>query len=1134
MSGLEDRLSLDVSEALSAIARVDDAVAQIGVTLQQALDQAVASFEVPDTTVDLTANVDDVGPAIDEAVAGADTDIAVEADATAVTEGIDSAVEAADTVVAVEADTSAAQEALQELADQAPVIEPEVDTTGIDAAAASLGDVSQAGQAAGDSAEGAAVDIAALGAAGRLATGDLGALEGAAGGLGAGAAAAVGGVGALAAGITVLFSAGLESRAATERFNLILGDFADTVDRVDVGGLNTDLKELAIALGDDDEALQNAAATMFNLGVNSGVAAPQVAKTTKEVIALAARAVALNPALGDVGDVAQRLFTGLARGGRFAANFGIALSTAEINARAFENTGKTIASDLTLFEKSAAGAQLAVERLGDGLANDINAGADNVQFKLRALQGQFKETLDTLGEPLVDPIIEAATDLEPALEGMAQLFGALAQAVVPVVSALAEGLAPVFETLTPVAEALGDALAIIGDALGLIPSPALGAAAAIGGTAAAIAKLNTLTALGPAGAGGRVAALAQRFPLLVSAIGPAVAALATVGVVTEVFAARMRTGDKAVRDFIEGAGNTAASANNIEDLQSKIDAMREGVEEFQDSAAAAGGGILGVFRQKGEVRDLQNAAGALNDLANEQQTLANNAAALQREFGLTSARALELARGGDAAVEAFRASVSTFDDSTTAVEAYNRELDSLFAKARAGTAGQEELIAVMNLTGQSADEVAQAFTDARQPVEDFANTLIDSLPGASAAISQLAQDGPVQLQAFLDAFTANTLEAAQFVGNLNALIERGAGDLAETFAQQGAEAAAGLAAQAAALSDAELAAAEANVDRVNEIRNNISRDATNVASDTVGGALESKLEEANRAFGRKLEQIPGQLEDTSNTAGREVGNAVVQGIEDGLTSQDLEAIFGAEVTDPLSRGLSAAQFRLADEGFTMGAKTGGAIVGGFKGSLGIQSPSKVMQEIGELMVEGLAIGLADVEGAADAIDPVLDTLNKFKLTAADVSEATGDSIDEIVKSLTDLGEAQKEITPDELKQIGDVVKGLGGTKGVKELQSALAQQTAAAFKGLSADEIKAVVSKLNTQAALTRVQSVIGVTPTVPEPFETNVVKGADASTPAIGELTVNVTPPPEATPDEMALLTARATGWVLQGIRTS
>lgn len=1136
MSGLEDRLSLDVTDALNAIAKVDDAVAQIGTTLQQALDNAVASFNIPDTTVDLTANVDDVGPAIDEAVAGADTDIAVEADATAVTEGIDAAVNAADTQVEVDADTSAAQDALQELADSAPIIEPEVDTSGIDAAAASLDGVSQAGQGAGKSAEGAAVDIAALGAAGRVATGELGALEGAAGLLGGSAAGAVAGVGALAAGVTVLFHAGLESEAATQRFNLILGDFADTVDRVDVGGLNTDLKTLAVSLGDTDENLQNAAATMFGLGVNSGVAAPKVAETTKQVIALAARAVALNPALGEVGDVAERLFTGLARGGRFAANFNLALTSTEITARALADTGKATAAELTIFEKSAAGAELAVEKLGDGLSTDINAGAENVQLKLRAVKAAFQESLDALGEPLVDPLLDGITKAEPALEGLAQVFGALAQAVVPVVAALAEGLAPVLEAVAPVAQALADALKIVADALGLIPAPVVGAAAAILGLSAGIGKMNSLLALGPAGAGGRVAALAQRFPLLTSAIGPALAALATVGIVTEVFSARMRAGDESVRKFISGVEDTNTAINNVDELQKHIDLMREQVNNLAEDSKKAGGGPLGLFRQKGEVRDLQEGASALNDVANEQQILVNTARGLQQEFGLTSEAALKLARSGDEAIAAFRGTVQTFNDTTDATASYNRELDFLFEKARAGVATQEDLISVMNLTGQSADDVAQAFADAHKPVEDFANTLIDSLPGASEAIDKLSQDGPPKLQAFLDQLTGNTLEAAQFVGNLNSLIERGAGDLAETLAAQGAAAASGLAAQAAKLSDSALAAAEANIDRVNEIKGNISRDANTIATNTVGGGLDVALEEANRAFGEKLEKIPGQLGEKASNTGQEVGNAVVQGIKDGLTSEDLEAIFGTEVTDPMSRGLSAAQFRLADEGFTMGQKAGSAIVGGFNASLGIHSPSRVMQEIGELMVEGLAVGLADLEGAADAIDPVLDTLNKFKLTAADVSKASGDSIDEIVKSLTDLGEAQKAITPDELKQIGDVVKGLGGTKGVKELQTAIAQQTAAAFKGLSADEIKDVVSKLNTQAALTRVQSIIGVTPKVPTPFDTNVVKGADAAAPnpTIGELNVTVTPPPDATPDEMALLTARAVGWQLQGIRSA
>lgn len=1126
MSGLEDRLSLDISDALNAIDQLEARFVSAGSALQDALDRAVSQFEIPDTTVELTADVENVTPAIDDAIAAANTDLEVETDASAITTEIDDAIDAADKTVPVEADTSAAQAALDSL--EAPEVDVSVDTTGIDEAADKLDSLGESGSKAGGGARDASEGFAAAGAGARLASGDLGQLEGLLGKIGPGAAGAVGGVTALAAATGVLFNAGLESISATQRFDQILGQFASTVNRVDVGGLNEDLKTLAIRLGDDDENLQNAAATMFNLGKNSGIAAPQVAQTTKEVIALAARAVALNPALGDVGNVAERLFTGLARGGRFAANFGLSLSTAEINARAFQNTGKTIASDLTLFEKSAAGAQLAVEKLGNGLSEDINAGADNVQFRLRALQGQFKESLDVLGEPLVEPIIEGLTDLEPVLESAAQAFGGVAGAVVPVVAALVDGLEPALAIVTPAAEAVADAGSTIGDVMDAIPGPVKAAAVSLGAFALALRTVNAATA---AGATGRLASFITRFPALSSAVVPAGLALATVTATTELFNRRMAQGDEAVNEFISGIADTTNAATNIEELQSKIDAMRGSVNDLQDDAARAGGGPLGIFRQKGEVRDLQNGASALNDLANEAQTLNNKAAQLQRDLGISSERALELARGGDEAVEAFKRLSGGVDDTDASFSSYLVTLDRYLVAASQGKTTAEDLDAVMQLTGQSAEEVAAQFEAARQPVIDFANSIIESFPGAQEAIDKLSQDGTVSLQGFLDELTRQALVSAQFIGNIQTLIDRGATDLARNLSGLGAEAGGALAAEAASLTDEALAQAEANQDRVNEVNRNLATDTQNIANELNGG-LEQAFNEAQAKIAARLEAMPGQLEVKSRQVGVSSANAIEQGLDEGFDAGTIEGAVISGLIGPIDDALNSVAFQQV--GVEAAKKATANILGAFRAGFLISSPSKKMIEIGELVAEGFVLGLADIEGASEAIDPILDKMDEFKLSADDLARASGSSIDEIVASLDKLGQAQKEITPDELLKVGDAVKALGGSSGVKDLQEAISQKVSAAFGGIGGKEIEAIISKLNTSAALTKVTGIFGVTPRVPTPFETQVVKGADATalnSPNV-ELNVTVTPPPETTPEEQAFLVARAVGWSLQGVQ--
>ena len=163
----------------------------------------------------------------------------------------------------------------------------------------------------------------------------------AAGGLGGPLAGAAAGITALGATVGFLFAQGVEATGVLQRFDTVLGDMADEVLRVDVGDLNENLDDLAIKLGSDDEALRDASASLFQFGINSGASRQAAATFTKQIDALAARAVALNPALGSVGDVAESMALRIQRGGRFAATFQLSLTAAEIEARALADTLRT-------------------------------------------------------------------------------------------------------------------------------------------------------------------------------------------------------------------------------------------------------------------------------------------------------------------------------------------------------------------------------------------------------------------------------------------------------------------------------------------------------------------------------------------------------------------------------------------------------------------------------------------------------------------------------------------------------------------------------------------------------------------------------------------------------------------------
>jgi hypothetical protein len=1130
VSGLEDRLSLDISEALSAVSQLESAFVSAAKTAQESFEAAVTSIELPDLTLDFEANVDEVTPAIDEAIASADTDITLDPDAGQLTFAIDEAISSADSEVEVTADITEAAAALDSLSDTTVAIE--VDTTGIDEAAASLGDVAAAGSAAGQGGQEAAAGIGQANAAAAIAGGEFSRATGILEGFGARGAAAAGVIGVLTIAGKEFFDAGLASRSATERFNLSLGEFADNVNRIDVGGLNEDLQTLGVRLGSDDEALQNAAANIFELGRSSQIAEPQIADATENIIALAARAVALKPSLGDVGDAAQGLTTALARGGRFLANYNVSLSTAEINARAFANTGKTIASDLTVAEKSFAGAQLAVEKLGGSLSTDINEGADNIAFKFRAIRGEFEETLDTLGEPLLDPLLAAAEAAQPSLTALAAVFGEILASLAPLADDPLSGLQPAMAGLVPLAQALGGALDVVAGILDIIPDPLK---AAVVGFVALNAALRALAATKVAT---NLISSASALERMRGLAGPAAVGILGIGAAISFVNSQVEEGEQNVSDFLAPFVETGQSVQSIEELERALSEVTATAVANREALAGNRGGLFGDFFEKGQSRDFESAAVGLESIARAETALITQARNLQTSFGLSSEAALDLARRGDDVVAAFIEQNAALDPYLRGLAEAARATDEFWLAASAGALSAADIQEQATSLGITFEDLAADVSEARQPVIDFANQVIESLPGASEALAELNEKGSVSLQSFLDTFTTKTLEAAQFVGNIRALVDRGATDLAAEIQGQGAEAGAALAAEAARLTDAELAKAEENIDRIRTIRANNAADLQGIADDLNGG-IQLRQQAAGEELGKQLELIPGQVDAKAEAAGGEIGTALAEGTVNSI--------------------LGSAEFEaLPDDLAVIGVEAGGALVGGVAEGIETQttalldpvirrlkdetkriledvflisSPSRLTQEIGELVAEGFVVGLADIEGAADVVDPIISKMDKLKLGAEDLAKATGSSVEEIVASLDALGAAEKEITPDELIDIGKAVDALGGSKGVKALQDVLAKQVSAAFGGLDAKAIEAVVSKLNTQAALSRVTSIVGVTPSVPTPFETNVVKGADSSAPNV---TINqtLTPPPEATPFEMAILTAQAAGWVLQGVQ--
>lgn len=432
-------LELDTSDAQARIqelgSMVDEQLASAGGALTTSLEEALSGF-----TLD-------------------PVELAVEADTSGVTDEIDAAVADAEAMVPVDADTAPVEAALASIDDNVEPIEVVVDTADaqaqVDGLLARIEELEAAATGAGGGLDGLTGSVDGMNAAAGLATGSAAGLGAGLETLGDRMTGPVAAGAALAGVVAVFANEAIEAQGATQRFEATLGELAARVENLrDIDGLDTDLSQLALTLGSDDDKIRNVIARLFELAEASGVAGDDAAVFVQQMTALGARAVAINPQLGDVGDVTDALSTALVRGGRFAAKYGLDLNQAAINARALAMTGKSTADELTYVEKAMAGAAIATEKYGGNLEQIVARGSENAITKQRQFTQAIRETVEELGMPLVAPIFEIMERGQPIVEAIGSAFLILGQGAIPVVGAALDGVQPVLDVVLAVLQAL--------------------------------------------------------------------------------------------------------------------------------------------------------------------------------------------------------------------------------------------------------------------------------------------------------------------------------------------------------------------------------------------------------------------------------------------------------------------------------------------------------------------------------------------------------------------------------------------------------------------------------------------------------------------------------------------------------
>lgn len=372
---------------------------------------------------DAGGSAQDLGSSLQEAVAGA-----AEESGSALQEQLSSSIAAVDASIPLvevsDVETSIITTEIEAAAEQADTF---VTITNVDASAVGEAIEQEAvsadplvdfGQVAGETSEqleelAAASDktggsMNLMGTASNVAGGNFGTLVKV---IGKGNVAAIGASGAF----TTLAGRAIKGQEAQARFNKVFGEFSEEIEAIDIGGLNVSLGDLAVQTGSAGGGLRDAASKLGTMGQSAGVSAKQVAQTAEQVLVLANHLAATNPSLGTAEQIAARLTPALRGGARAGLALGISFDQVEHKARAMQIATADGRTEVTAFDKIAAGAAIRTEQLGNRLGTDIAEGSRSATVQMRSLGKQASSLLSELGKPLVAPLLGLVKDLAAAI-----------------------------------------------------------------------------------------------------------------------------------------------------------------------------------------------------------------------------------------------------------------------------------------------------------------------------------------------------------------------------------------------------------------------------------------------------------------------------------------------------------------------------------------------------------------------------------------------------------------------------------------------------------------------------------------------------------------------------------------------
>lgn len=871
-----DRFSVELAKALDQLTSIpppDIDLRQVDAAISESADNAGQLLSVA-LEEGASGAADPIAEAVSSGLADSGEQLAfalesgAESSAPTITDAISGAVADADTTVEIDADTSAAEAELDGLATKA------------EEAGSSLGDLGGAAKGAG-----------ALGAA---ASGSFAGLGSAVGELPKRTAGAIGAITAVGGSLALFFNEAVQAAGATVRLDQSMGDLASRIERIKVGSLDTDLSKLALTLGSDDDNMRNVAASAFEIATAFGKGRDESADFSAGLLAVASRAVALNPKLGDAGDAAQNLLRALQSGReRALIPFQLGLSQAAINAKAMQIALADGRSELNASDRAFAGITLATEKFGRSLKDDIAKGVENPIIKLGRLKQTVIENVEALGTPLIAPVFELLEQAIPVAETAGRVLTTLARATLPTFIATLRAVNPLLALLADILERIpapvltailaflafrgplrtaSGALNLFGNA-GLTAMDKLGRLAVALGLAVSsfdqIGKSAGQSALGLAGMAASGALIGSTFGQ--PAIGAAVGVVVGLGKV-------LLSGGESAEEFRKRVKGLASELEGLSEKQATVRFLQS-IDAALKLVGRGGQNTLGIFRREIEEIGRTSPAAA--------QRVVAGLRAMGAESGLTSAQIDKLQVAVDKSSAAFARNAAKKGEAT----GINQALATSEAAA--------------------AEAAKKAAEDAEAAWQSYVDTLVANQPTITSLFDtaiKVAQDFADKNKAALDPNVIIDQLAKQSAGvqtfseNVNRFLSEGLDDLAALVLQKGPEAGG--------------AVAQAFADATPETRRR----------------AEEQLEAAAKVIDALADQIAGPLAEKLAKSALAAGFGTGVGMALGIRNSRALAIAEAEAT---ARAIEQT----------------------FLHELGISSPSKVAIAIGEEVGHGLAVGM---------------------------------------------------------------------------------------------------------------------------------------------------------------------------------